>query len=248
MILGKRGDGKSSSCNTIFGEKLFTVISSPSSTSDACEVETRIVNGKKLKVIDTPGFFDPDLSDDKLKQAIEKSVTPFRVDVFIIVLRVRLCTVQEADIIEKVVVMFGEDVLKSTVVLFTHGDQLDDEQTIEDFVEKNSVLKDFVEKCGGRCHVLDNKYWNQQKEGYRSNSVQAEKLLNTIEKMVGENKGECSTIDMSQNEEEEQNLLPGSRPRSTTSRNAAEILRPFTGAIRRIIDCIVRFFLCNRGS
>ncbi|XP_030635230.1 GTPase IMAP family member 4-like [Chanos chanos] len=206
MLLGKGGDGKSNTGNTIFREKIFTVVSSASSTSAACEVGTKIVNGKTLTVIDTPGLFGSNLPDDRLKQVIQNRITESSsgIHAFIIVLRVGTYTDQEANIIEKVMEMFGKDILQFTVVLFTHGDQLDDDQTIEDFVEKNSVLKELVKKCGGRCHVLDNKYWNQKKEGYRSNRVQVERLLNTIDRMVRENGGACYIKDMLPTEEERQ--------------------------------------------
>ena len=60
---------------------------------------------------------------------------------------------------------------------------------------KSEDLKKLVEKCGGRYHVIDNKRWNQEHE-YRSNSVQLEKLLNTIEEMA--NNGCCYTPTMLQ--------------------------------------------------
>lgn len=98
--------------------------------------------------------------------------------------------------VRRITKTFGKDVLRYAVVLFTHGDNLNKGQTIEEFVSKNSELQQLVDKCGGRCHVIDNKYWNHQKRGYRSNRVQVENLLNTIEVMVKRNGGERYTNEM----------------------------------------------------
>lgn len=53
---------------------------------------------------------------------------------------------------------------------------------------------DLVKKCGGRCHVIDNKYWNQNpRDEYRCNKFQVEELLKTIDKTLLANDGGCYT-------------------------------------------------------
>lgn len=85
---------------------------------------------------------------------------------------------------------FSEEVLRYAVILFTHGDQLLEEMKIEEFVSQSKCLADLVQKCGGQCHVIDNKYWNNEaKNEYRSNKFQVEQLLKTIDDIVMENKG-----------------------------------------------------------
>ncbi|KAK7879251.1 hypothetical protein WMY93_033970 [Mugilogobius chulae] len=57
--------------------------------------------------------------------------------------------------------------------------------------------EDLVQKCGGRCHVFDNKYWNKnqdedpnsQDKVYRNNQYQLQQLLQTIDRTVEENGG-----------------------------------------------------------
>ncbi|XP_054457972.1 uncharacterized protein LOC129093874 [Anoplopoma fimbria] len=98
---------------------------------------------------------------------------------------------------------FPEEVLKFATVLFTHGDQLEEGQTIEDFVRGNEPLSDLVKKCGGRCHVVDNKYWkNNQQDEYRNNQFQVKELLKTMEKITEANGGRCYTNEMLQAVEE----------------------------------------------
>ncbi|XP_030635234.1 GTPase IMAP family member 4-like [Chanos chanos] len=200
VLLGKTGDGKSSGGNTILNEKAFIAMSSKNSITLKCESKSGTIHGRPVTVIDTPGFFGTDLPDDQQRCEIAECLTHCApgVHAFIIILRVGTYTEQERQMVQKINETVGENVFRYSVVLFTHGDQLDDGQTIEDFVRESEELQELVDKCGGRCHVIDNKYWNQQKDEYRNNSVQTQKLLETIEEMVRENDGNYYTSELLQ--------------------------------------------------
>ncbi|RXN13670.1 GTPase IMAP family member 7-like protein [Labeo rohita] len=81
-----------------------------------------------------------------------------------------------------------ENILKHIAILFTHGEDLEG-QTIEEFVKKSPTLQELVDKCGGHCYVIDNKHWKRRWWGYRSNRVQVNKLLDTIDQIEQENGG-----------------------------------------------------------
>ncbi|XP_049923757.1 GTPase IMAP family member 7-like [Epinephelus moara] len=205
VILGKTGVGKSSLANTIFGEKLFNVDHSLNSGTRECRAETRSVNGRRITVIDTPGFFDTNRPEEELKREIVRCITECAPGphAFLIVLGVERYTEHEQAVINKIHQYFSEEALKYATIVFTHGDQLDEEQTIEDFVCKNQFVTDLVKKCGGRCHVIDNKYWqNSQQDEYRNNHFQVKELLKTIDNVTGENKGGYYTNEMLQAVEE----------------------------------------------
>ncbi|XP_054483213.1 uncharacterized protein LOC129116237, partial [Anoplopoma fimbria] len=122
---------------------------------------------------------------------------------FLIVLKVERFTEHEQAVITKINQYFSEEVLKYATVLFTHGDQLEEGQTIEDFVRGNELLSDLVKKCGGRCHVVDNKYWkNNQQDEYRNNQFQVKELLKTMDKITEANGGSYYTHEMLQAVEE----------------------------------------------
>uniref|UniRef100_A0A3B3D7X5 AIG1-type G domain-containing protein n=1 Tax=Oryzias melastigma TaxID=30732 RepID=A0A3B3D7X5_ORYME len=192
VLLGKTGFGKSSVANTIFGEKIFKVSGSSNSVTSECQSETREVHGRKITLVDTPGFFDNKMCEDDLKSEITKCVTMCApgVHAFLIVLKVERFTQQEKEVISKIKKYFSKEALKYAVILFTHGDQLED-QKIEDFVKENHDLRSLVEECGGRCHVMDNRYWDKER-----NNEEVKKLLNTIDKMVEQNNREMYTNEM----------------------------------------------------
>ncbi|XP_056298783.1 GTPase IMAP family member 7-like [Pseudoliparis swirei] len=205
VILGKTGVGKSSLANTLFGEGLFRVGHTLNSETRTCQAETKPVNGRNITLIDSPGFFDTHRSENDLKSEIVRCVTEFAPGphVFLIVLKVERFTEQEQAVIAKMHEYFSDEFLKYAIVLFTHGDQLPEGQTIESFICNNKLVMELVEKCGGRCHIIDNKCCeNNPQERYRNNQVQVKELLNTIDQMVEANRGGCYINEMLQAVEE----------------------------------------------
>ncbi|XP_074518489.1 GTPase IMAP family member 7-like [Halichoeres trimaculatus] len=208
VILGKTGSGKSSLANTIFGEDVFKINHTPSSETSKCQTSNASVKGRKFTLVDTPGFFDTKITEDEMKPEILRCTTecapgPHAV---LIVLKVEKSSEQEKAVIDKIKEYCSEEVFRYAIVVFTHGDQLSKGQKIEDFVQQNDSLRELVEKCGDRCHVIDSKYWNKRrsakKKKYRSNKFQVKQILKTLDQMVAEHKRDY-TNDLLQEVEKE---------------------------------------------
>ncbi|KAJ0006644.1 hypothetical protein NQD34_013917 [Periophthalmus magnuspinnatus] len=194
VLLGKTGAGKSSLANVIFGEEgKFKESDSPNSETKKCHAQTKSINGRVFRLIDTPGLFDTDLNDPEMSPEILKCIEECAPGphAFLLVLRVERYTRQEQEVVEKILKHFSEEALKYTTVVFTHGDQLKQRENIKDWAKQNEALRSLVQKCGGRCHVIDNKYWNNSQDPYRNNQLQVKALLRTIQTNVEENGGRC---------------------------------------------------------
>ena len=55
VVLGKTGNGKSSTVNSLCGQKIFNVSSSPDSITEYCEAVTFELFNRKILLVDTPG-------------------------------------------------------------------------------------------------------------------------------------------------------------------------------------------------
>ncbi|XP_028329638.1 GTPase IMAP family member 7-like [Gouania willdenowi] len=234
VLLGKAGSGKSSLANTILGEAKFDVNHYDDFRTILSQSETKVVHGRSLTLIDTPGLFGMRRSKEEVRTSLlscqtECSPGPH---VFLMVFKVEKFTEQEKAIVTQISKDFSADVLKYSIVVFTRGDQLREETKIEDFIADSEDLKDLVMKCGGRCHVFDNKYWqNNPKNEYRSNQFQLEQLLKSIDQIMVEIDGSFYTNDKlrdieRQIEQEEANIRQSSEglPKEEVRKQAKEIV------------------------
>ncbi|MGH0153590.1 UNVERIFIED_CONTAM: hypothetical protein FKN15_047920 [Acipenser sinensis] len=73
------------------------------------------------------------------------------------------------------------------MVLFTHGDSLEEDMTIEKYTErvKGANLQQLINECSSRYQVFNNRD--------KSNCTQAIELINKMEDMVETNGGSCYT-------------------------------------------------------
>ncbi|XP_026117852.1 uncharacterized protein LOC113096655 [Carassius auratus] len=153
--------------------------------------------------------------------------------------KVERYTRHKREIVNEIRKYCGEEAFKHAVVLFTHGEDLEG-QTIEEFVQKSPQLQELVDRCGGRCHVIDSKYWTRVPWGFRSNKIQVKILQKTIDEMVEENA--CFTSEVLQKvekhiQEEENNITEGNVSPEEQRENAKAIvhcnyLNQFAGAAK----------------
>ena len=63
LLLGVTGNGKSTLGNVLLGKKVFKVGNNIDSCTSQTQIESSIVNGTQINIIDTPGFDDSNGND-----------------------------------------------------------------------------------------------------------------------------------------------------------------------------------------
>ncbi|XP_016104187.1 GTPase IMAP family member 8-like [Sinocyclocheilus grahami] len=160
ILLGKKRAGKSVSGNTILGREAFISRRRSGSVTPDNTVESGTVDGFPVNVYDTPGICDPELSEDEIQQKIENVLQRCESGhcVFLLVIKADSFTEEERKTVEKIEKLLGEERLNKTWILFTRGDELEEDNlTIQEFLDRNNGLKTLVEKYDQRYHVFNNK-------------------------------------------------------------------------------------------
>lgn len=140
-------------------------------------------------MVDTPGLFDTDLSEEELKEELSKCINMTAPGPHAIILTIELGPFTKEDLktVEKIRAFFGKEADKYTIILFTHGDELKGGMGIDGYVKRraNDELRQVIQQCGKRYHVFDNTKM--------SDRLQVVDFLDKVEEMVVCNGGECYT-------------------------------------------------------
>jgi GTPase Era involved in 16S rRNA processing len=164
------------------------------SVTISCTIGSRLVNGIKIVVVDTPGFLNTNPNTNLERKNMNREITKCcrmlapgpHAFLYVINLAERF-TREDAKTIKHVDTIFGSQVVDHTIIVFTHNDvflEYSNTTTEQYLTESSPELRDFLDRCNHRYISVNNNGTQAEKD------ATVQKLIDMISILINNNNGQ----------------------------------------------------------